>query len=82
MSTTPRVVDSDGHATTYIDWLTAIDCIAMGRFGAKLRAPDSGAVSLTAWSEGTTPLDGFRRILAALPVGQPILADSAAERRG
>ena len=78
MSTTPaRVVDHDGHVATYVDWLTAIDVIAIGRFGGKLRAPDSGTVSLTAWSEGATPLEGFRRIHAARPVGQPMLADPA-----
>jgi hypothetical protein len=76
MSTTPAsVVDHDGHAATYVDWLTAIDLIALGRFGGTLRAPDSGSVSYTAWSEGATPLEGFRRIHAALPVGQPMLAD-------
>jgi hypothetical protein len=75
MSTTSaRVVDHDGRAATYVDWLTAIDLISIGRFGGKLRAPDSGTVSLTAWSEGATPLEGFRRIYAALPVGQPMLA--------
>ena len=76
MSNTPaRVVDHDGHAATYVDWLTAIDLISIGRFGGKLRAPDSGTVSFAAWSEAATPLEGFRRIHAALPVGQPMLAE-------
>jgi hypothetical protein len=76
MSTTPaRVVDHDGHAATYVDWLTAVDSIAVARLGGRLRAPDSGALSVAAWSEGATPLEGFRRIRAALPVGQPLLAN-------
>ena len=79
MPTTPRlVVDRDGHAATYVDWLITVDFIAIARLGGKLRAPDSGALSFAAWSEGATPLEGFRRIHAALPVGQPILANPAA----
>jgi hypothetical protein len=75
MSTTPRlVIDRDGRAATHVDWLTDVDFIAIGRLGGKLRAPDSGVLSFAAWSEGATPLEGFRRIRAALPVGQPMLA--------